>query len=223
MGPVDLLNKINPMAVPFKITGAGNQNTRYVFRVTFSKALSVPPEIEAWDNALTFPSRTTLGTTVAKQVFTGTTGNGNIPMLYAVATTSASPGDNWKPAAATAGSANPNRLMGTTNYVADPTTPIAAGSIYFNMGIEVPYDATVPSTVTLAHIVQIRYRYSGTTPVVTFAANEGTEAVPSWTAITPGTNGVRYCNAGTSWAAGPYKLTLPETGTVDASEMGITT
>jgi hypothetical protein len=144
-------------------------------------------------------------------------------MLYAVATTSTSPGDDWKPAAATAGSANPNRLEGDTSYVTDPTTPSAGGHIYFNLGIEVPYDATVPSTTTLAHIIQVRYRYSGAVPTVTFAANEGTEASPTWTTVVPGNNGVRYCNAGTNWSTGPYRLTLPETGTVDAPEMGITT
>lgn len=211
------------MAIPFRITGAGNQDARYVFRATFTEALTVAPSIEAWDNALTFPSRTTAGVTVAKEVFLGTTGNTNIPMLYAVATTSLAPGDDWKPVAPVAGSANPNRLMGDTNYVADPTIPGAGDSIYFNIGIEVPYDATVPSTIPLAHIIQIRYRYSGPTPAVSFAANEGTEAVPVWTTITPGNNGVRYCNAGTDWAVGPYRLTLPEFGTVDAPEMGITT
>jgi hypothetical protein len=211
------------MAIPFKITGAGNQDAQYVFRVTFTEDLTLAPTIEAWDNAETFPTRTTTGTTVAKEVFTGTTGNGNIPMLYAVATTSVTPGDDWKPSAATAGSANPNRLMGTTSYVTDPTVPDADDNIYFNLGIEVPYDATVPSTTMLAHIIQVRYRYSGPEPIVTFAANEGTEDSPTWTTITPGTNGVRYCNAGTDWDSGPYKLTLPESGTIDAPELGITT
>jgi len=211
------------MAIPFQITGAGNQDARYVFRVTFSEDLSVSPTIEAWDNILTFPARTTTGSTVAKEVFTGTTGNGNIPMLYAVATTSSSPGDDWKPAAATAGSANPNRLEGDTSYVTDPTTPSAGESIYFNLGIEVPYDATVPSISSLAHVIQIRYRYSGSVPTISFAANEGTEASPTWTTLVPGNHGVRYCNAGTNWSAGPYRLTLPETGTVDAPELGLTT
>ena len=210
------------MAIPFQITGAGNQDAQYVFRVTFSEDLTLPPCIEAWDNAETFPARTTPGTTVAKEVFVGTTGNANIPMLYAVATTSATPGDDWKPAAATAGSANPNRLMGTTSYVTDPTTPSSGEYIYFNLGIEVPYDAAVPSTTSLAHVIQIRYRYSGTAPTLTFAANEGTEATPIWTTLTTGTDGVRYCDAGTDWSTGSYKLTLPETGTVDAPELGIT-
>jgi len=211
------------MAIPFQITGAGNQDAQYVFRVTFSNGLSTPPYIEAWDNALTFPSKTSTGTTVANEVFTGTTGNGNIPMLYAVATTSASPRDNWKPTSATAGSDNPNRLMGNTNYVTDPTIPGAGESIYFNLCIEVPYDATVPSATSLAHVIQIRYKYSGSVPVVTFAGNEGTEAIPVWTELVSGTNGIQYCNAGTDWSTGPYKLTLPEAGTIDAPEMGVTT
>ena len=42
------------MAVPLKITGAGNQNTRYVLRITFTQDLMLAPTIEAWDNAETF-------------------------------------------------------------------------------------------------------------------------------------------------------------------------
>lgn len=211
------------MAIPFKITGAGNQDTRYVFRITFSQELALAPNIEAWDNAETFPAKTATSSTVAKEIFTGTAQNGNIPMLYATATTNASPGDIWKPTAAIAGAANPNRLMGNTNYVTDPTIPSAGENIYFNLGVEIPYDATVPSTSSLAHIIQIRYTYSGTMPNITFCANEGTEALPTWTELTPGTNGVRYCDAGTDISIGPYKLTLPESGVVDAPELWITT
>lgn len=210
------------MSVPFKITGAGNQDARYVFQVTFSQSLILSPSIEAWDNVLTFPSNTATGSTITKEVFTGTTGNGGIPMLYAVATTDASPDDNWKPVSATAGAASPNRLMGDTSYVTDPTIPSAGENIYFNIGIEIPHDATVPSTSSLAHIIQIRFAYSGIAPDVTFHANEGTEASPTWTEFTPGTNGVRYCNAGTNWTSGPYELYLPELGTIDAAEAGIT-
>ena len=210
------------MAIPFQITGAGNQDARYVFRVTFSQGLVSAPNLEAWDNAETFPAKTATGSTVAKEIFTGTTQNGNIPMLYAAATTSASPGDTWKPAAVTVGAANPNRLMGDTNYVTDPTIPSAGEHIYFNLGVEIPYDAAVPSTSSLAHIIQIRYSYSGTTPNVTFNANEGTEASPTWTELTPGTNGIRYCDAGTNWTSGPYTLTLPESGIIDVPELGIT-
>ena len=211
------------MAVPFQITGAGNQDARYVFRTTFSQDLVLAPCIEAWDNAETFPVKTATGSTIAKEVFTGTAQNGNIPMLYAVATTNATPGDDWKPAIATAGSANPNRLMGNTNYVTDPTTPSAGEHIYFNLGVEIPYDATIPSTSSLAHVIQIRYTYSGITPDITFCANEGTEASPSWTELASDTNGIRYCDAGTNAATGPYQLSLPESGVIDVPEILVTT
>ena len=208
------------MAIPNKCTGAGNNNAQNVFKCTFSTALSSAPKYEAWDNAETYPARTIDGTTVDKEIFVGTAGNSNKPMLYLVATTSAAPGANWKPATATADSANPNRLKGTTNYVTDPTTPGASGSILWNQGVEVPSDATVPSTTSMAHIIQIRYTYTGTAPTLTFAFNEGTEVAPTWTTFTPGTHGVRYCNAGT--VAGTYKLTLPASGTVDAAEQWVT-
>ncbi|KUK49418.1 MAG: hypothetical protein XD75_0582 [Parcubacteria bacterium 33_209] len=128
------------MAIPNKATGAGNNNAANVFKVTFSQALSTAPKYEAWDNSKTFPAKDESGSTVAKEIFTGTTGNGNKPMLYLVDTNAGAtpPGANWKPASAT-------------------------------------------------------------------------------------THGLRYVNTGTSWAAGPYKLTLPESGTVDAGEVGVTT
>jgi hypothetical protein len=209
--------------IPNKATGAGNNNAANVFKIDFSKALSTAPKLEAWDNSETFPARDVAGATVAKEIFTGTTGNGSKPMLYLVATTSSAPGADWKPASAVAGSNNPNRLKGSTNYVTDPTTPGAEESILFNLGAEVPYDATVPSATEMAHMIQVRYTYTGDAPVLTWSFNEGSEETPSWTEITPGTHGLRYCNSSTSWAAGPYKLTLPASSVVDAGEVGITT
>jgi hypothetical protein len=146
-----------------------------------------------------------------------------LPMLYAVSTTGGAPGANWKPASATAGSANPNRLKGTTNYVTDTATPGAGGATLFNLGAEVPSDAAVPSSSSMAHMIQVRYTYTGTAPSLTWALNEGTEGSPSWATITPATHGLRYCNSSTNWAAGPYKLTLPASSVVDAGEIGATT
>lgn len=208
--------------IPNKATGAGNNNAANVFKILFSKALSTAPKLEAWDNSQVFPAKDAAGATTAKEIFTGTTGNGSKPMLYLAATTSAAPGANWKPASATAGSNNPNRLKGTTNYVTDPTTPGEGEAILFNLGAEVPYDASVPSASAMAHLIQVRYTYTGDVPVLTWSFNEGTEETPSWTEITPGTHGLRYCNTSTSWAAGPYKLTLPGSGVIDAGEVGIT-
>ena len=212
------------MAIPNKATGAGNNDAANVFKITFSQAVSTTPKIEGWDNAQAFPAKDAAGSTVAKEIFTGTAGNSNLPMLYAVDTNAGatSPGAAWKPAAATAGSDNPNRLKGTTNYVTCTNTPALGEFITFNLGAEVPYDAAVPSASSMAHMIQVRYTYTGTAPVLTWAFNEGTEGSPSWTTITPGTHGFRYCNSSTSWAAGPYKLTLPAASTVDAGEIGLT-
>ena len=205
------------MAIPLKVTGAGNNSTaQNVYRVTFSTALSSAPKIEAWDNSSTFPARDASGSTVTKEIFVGTTGNGSKPMLSAVATTSVAPSSAWKPASATAGSANPNRLKGTTNYVTDPTTPGAGGNIRFNACVEVPYDASVPSSSSMNAMIQIRYTYTGTAPTITWDANEGTETTPTWTTATPGTHGIRYCNAAATVSdSNSWKLTLPDSSTVD--------
>ena len=211
--------------IPNKATGAGNNNAANVFKITFSTALSTAPKYEAWDNSETFPAKVAAGTTTAKEIFTGTTGNGSKPMLYLVDTNAGAtaPGASWKPAAAVAGSNNPNRLLGTTNYVTATNTPGAGEFITFNLGLEVPYDATVPSATGMAHVIQIRYTYTGNAPTLTWAFNEGTEGTPSWTTITPATHGIRFCNSSTSWAAGPYKITLPDSSVLDAGEIGITT
>jgi len=206
------------MSLPFKITTIGNQNTRNVFRVSFSTALALPPKIEAWDNAKTFPKRTTYGATTAKQIFVGTAGNGNIPMLYAVATTNAAPGANWKPTAATAGGVTKNRLKGSTNYIVDPTTPGAGESITFNLGAEVPCDALM-TTGLMDFSLQVRYFFSGSAPIVTLAGNSGTETSPNWETITPELTGIQLCDLSVE---GDYNLTLPESGTTDAQVAWIT-
>jgi hypothetical protein len=217
------------MAIPFKIVGAGPNDATQCFKVTFDQALSTAPKIEAWDNSATFPAKDASGSTTAKEIFTGTTGNGSKPMLAAwsggssAAPTLPTGGAAWHPASATGGTANPNLLLGTTNYVTCTNTPALGENTVFNLSLKVASDCTVPSSASMAHIVQIRYTYTGTAPALTFAGNDGgTETTPAWTTFVPGTNGVRYCNASTVWATGPYKLTLPETGTLVAPELGIT-
>lgn len=215
------------MAIPSKVVGAGGANdATQCFKVTFDQALSTAPKIEAWDNSETFPAKDASGSTTAKEIFTGTTGNGNTPCLAAWSGGAESdgnlPGSNWHPAAVTAGSDNPNLLLGTTNYVTCTNTPGLGGDIVFNLSLEVGYDATVPSTTSMAAIFQIRYTYTGTAPGLVFAYNDaGTETTPSWTTFVPGTNGVRFVNTGTE--SGTYKLTLPAAGVVVAGELWVTT
>jgi len=212
------------MAIPNKATGAGNNDTAQVFKTTFSEALSTAPKIEAWDNAETFPARTTEGVAILHEIFVGTTENGSKPMMAAWSggTTEAhnDPGAAWHPASPTGGSANPNLLKGTTSYVTCTNVPGAAGNTVFNLSLRVPYDATVPSTTEMAAIIQVRYTYTGNAPAVAFYYNEGTEGTPDWVVFTPGTHGIRFCNAGT--VEGTYKLTLPGSGQVYAGELWIT-
>lgn len=208
------------MAIPAKATGAGNNNAQNVFKVAFSEALSTAPIYEGWDNSDTFPAADDEGTTVAKQIFTGTIGNGSKPMLSLVDTTSGAPGANWKPTTPTSGSDNPNRLRGQTYYVTSTATPVASGEILFNMVGEFPFDITIPSAVEMNYLLQIRYTYTGNVPTLTFSFNEGTEGSPSWTTFTPSTHGMRHTNEGAS--PGSYKMTLPTSGTEDTGEIWIT-
>lgn len=209
------------MAIPAKAVGAGNNNAANVFRIVFSEALSTAPIYEAWDNSQTFPAKDSEGQTTNKEVFTGTIGNGQIPMLSLVDTSSGAPGANWKPITPTVGSDNPNRLKGQTNYVTSTTTPSASGEITFNMCGEFPFDASVPSDDEMNYILQIRYTYTGTAPTLTYYFNEGTEGSPSWTQWTPGTHGMRHTNEGAS--VGNYKLTLPTSGVSNTGEIWVTT
>jgi hypothetical protein len=212
------------MAIPCSAKGYGNGSTaRNVFRLTFSQALSSPPLYKMWDSASVFPATGALVTT-ANTVFAGTAGNGNIPMISLVDTSSGSPAGSWKPGSATAGSANPNRMMGSTNYVTATATPGAAGSITWNEVLELPSDATTSSSMGVD--LEITYQYTGTTPVLTWAVNDdgagGTEGAPVWTTLTPGTHGLRHTKAGTV-SGGPYYLDIPPAGTIDSAMGWVTT
>jgi hypothetical protein len=208
------------MAIPNKATGYGNNSTaRNVFRVTFSTALSAAPKYEAYDRTAAFPATGT-ETTTAKEVFAGTTGNGNKPMLSLVDTSSGAPASAWKPASATGGSANPNRMKGTTNYVTATATPGAGGSITWNMVDEIPTDATAGETGQ-AHDLLVRYAYTGGAPSLTWAFNEGSEGTPTWTTMTPSTHGLRHCRTGSG--AGNYIANIPQSSTEDTTEGHVTT
>jgi len=322
-------------AIPNQAKGGGNTSTASnVFRVSFSNPLSTAPLYQMWDNGSTYPSVDAAGATTAKEAFTGTTDNSSIAEYSLVATTSAAPTSNWQPGSATGGSANPNRMLGTTNYVTDPTTPTnaavpsvgsttgagssggsltasstykyeityvvgtaglplgetlpsaaitattaggqgtitlstiptgpsgtlyrniyrtqAGGSTYtfdhqladntttsyadtasdgsisgnaavpstdtsasirFNMTASFGADSTVPSSSSQNILLQIQYQYTGSAPSLSYYYNDataGTDAVPVWIALTPGSDGVRFVNAGT--VSGTYKFTLPASG-----------
>lgn len=238
------------MAIPSKAVGGGNTSTaRNVFAVTFSQALSAAPTFEAYDGG-TFPAVGS-ATTVTGKALAGTAGNSNRSMLSLVSTGAAAPASAWKPASATGGSANPNRLKGQTSYVTAQETQAGGtgvgawgtgfsagagnlgnatgaigsatnpyGVIRWNECFEMPSD--VVPTDNLTHDLLIRYQYTGSAPTLAWYYNDGgSEGTPTWTALTPGTHGVRHCNAGT--VAGTYRLDIPPSGTVDGAELWVTT
>jgi len=209
------------MAIPAKATGYGNLSTaRNVFRITFSQALSAQVIYEAYDSNGTFPAVGT-AVTVAKKIFAGTAGNSNKPMISLVDTTNAAPASSWKPASATGGSANPNRMKGQTNFVTQAGAVVgAAGVITWNMVVELPSDLTTGDNAEMLHDLLVRYTYTGTAPALTWAFNEGTEGAPTWTTLTPGTHGIRHSKTG---AATPdYYATIPASGTQDTTEGWVT-
>lgn len=209
------------MAIPNKATGYGNNSTaRNVFRVSFSQDCSQAADYEMYDRTAAWPATGSL-TTVAKKIFVGTAGQSNIPMMSLNDATSSGPASAWKPASPTAGSANPNRMKGQTNYVTSQTTPLAATPLLFNMVLEVPNDLLATEDSEMYHDLLVRYWYTGTAPTLTWAFNEGTEGTPTWTTMTPDTHGIRHCKSGAG--AGDYYATIPESGTEDTQEGWVTT
>lgn len=206
------------MAVPDKAEGYGNLDKQNVFKLTFSEDLSAAPIWEAYDNSETFPAVDSYGSTTAGKLFVGTTVNGDIAMICLVATTSASPGADWIPAGATGGSANPNRLEGTTSYVTDPTTPSSGEAILWNMVVELPSDLE-PSD-DMEHLLQVKYSYIGSTPALSWFYNDNTEGAPNWVGITRVTHGIRHSASG---ASGPnYYANIPFAGVEETVEGWIT-
>lgn len=208
------------MSIPSSVTGAGTgSSAQNVYRVVFSQALSANPTLESWDDS-TFSS-------TSKEMFAGTTVNGHIPYLSAVATTDSAPTSSWKPAVPVAGGATINRLMGLTNYVNLSTTiPGAGGAVRWNLNWEVPSDATVPSTNTMNGVLAVRISYSGATPTLTWQFNDysagGTEGAPSWTTLTPGSAGsfIRPANNGAT--SSTVFFTIPTSGVLDAPAQWVT-
>jgi hypothetical protein len=206
------------VSIPSNVTGAGSANSvANVFQVVFSQALSGIPTLESWDDS-TFATTT-------KEQFAGTTINGNIPYVSAIATTQGASAPNWK-TGGSAGGQTVNRLKGLNNYVNLTTViPTAGGSVKFNLDFEIGADASVPSTNTFG-VLAVRYSYSGAAPTLTFQFNDasagGTEGAPSWTNITPGSGGnfIRPADAGSN--SGSVIMTKPTSGVASAAQIWVT-
>lgn len=208
------------MAIPAKATGYGSADAAAteVFQITFTTALSSAPRYEAYDGAV-FPATGT-ATTVLNGIFIA--GTGTSTSMLGLADTNAgatAPGAGWLPVNGTAGSAAVNRMKGTSYYVTAANTPGAAGRITWNEVLEVP--STANTSTTMAHDLLVRYTYTGAAPTLAWGFNEGTQATPSYTAMTPGTNGLRHCRTGTV-AGGPYLADIPAAGSQLTTEGWVT-
>jgi len=214
------------MPIPSKVFGAGYSSTvRNVFKINWSFGLSAEPQYQMWDNSQTFPLVDIAGSTVVKEAFTGTAGNSNKPMYALASTSSLGTISGWLPAVEVAGSANPNRMKGTTNYVTDTTIPGDNADTTFNITAEFPFDAAVPSSSSQNILLQVQYQYTGNAPVLAYSYNDdaatGTESSPVWEPFVPGVNGMRPVNTGT--VAGNYKFTLPAASVSYVEEVWVTT
>jgi hypothetical protein len=203
--------------IPFKLAGYGNRSqARWVMKVTFSEPCSGPAKLTAYRSE-TFP-KVGMSEDIAGQIFKGTELNGYQPFLSIVDTTLSTPNYEWKLDTAVVGNHNPNRVCGTNSYVTTVVTPGPLNDIYFNLCLEIPADAGYGEVdADLA----ITYEYTGSLPMIRWYGNENTEANPTWTEITSGVNGLRFCDIDTE-SEGPYLLTIPEFDAEDAKECWVT-
>lgn len=170
------------MAIPFIPTGIGQNAAKNVFRISFDETLSQIPELHAWDDFNL--------NTVANKVFTGTTVNTFLPMIGGIGATVA-PVANWWPVSAVAGAAVnvASRLIGNTGYLLLTAAPPVAGDVFFNFDFSFP-DDVLPGD-TMAFVIEFRYIFTGPTPTVTLAGNDGgTEGAPIWTNLVTQPGGI---------------------------------
>jgi len=213
-----------------KIFGGGKKNTAMAMKFAFSEDLTNEPQIEAFDNELpdSFPDVIAANQTTLNQAFVGTTGNGNLPMFAAAAGGLESAGDmppvdggvdtDWHPTAAIPGGAAVNLLKGLTNFVVADNVPLQNEEFIFNLSLKIPYDTVIGDSM-FGVAIQLRYRYSGTTPIVTAFYNDaaaGSESDPSWVEFDlDGSDGLLF----TDDEPAADELSLPSSGQKIAEEL----
>jgi hypothetical protein len=225
---------------------------RNIFGVTFSQALSAAPKYEAYDgatfpatgSAVTVANRVLAGSAgnsnksclgvvdtsaaaPASSWFpasaTGGSANpnrvkGQTSFVTSGATSAGSSGVRAFGTGYSAGAGNLGDGSGVVGGAQNP-----AGVITWNETIEIASDF-VPTDV-MTYDLLLRFTYTGTAPTLAWYFNEGTgDTTPNvtWTALTPGTHGLRHCNAGTV-SGGPYLLDIPASSVVIAAEGWVTT
>lgn len=181
---------------------AGNSNKPMIGLVDTSAAAPA----SAW-----FPASATGGSANPNRV------KGQTSFVTSAATSAGSSGVR---AYGTGYSAGAGALGDGSGVVGGAQNP--AGVITWNEALEIPSDL-VP-TDNMNYDLLIRVTYTGGVPTLAWYFNEGTgDTSPNvtWTALTPGTHGLRHCNAGTV-SGGPYLLDIPASGVVIAAEGWVT-
>lgn len=206
------------MAIPFKPTGIGQVAAKEVFRISFDQNLSQIPELHAWDDFNL--------NTVANKVFTGTTTNGSTPMIGAIGL-SVAPAASWYPASPVAGAAEDvaSLLIGNTGFCELDSAAPVAGDVFFNFDFSFP-DDVLPSD-SMAFVLVFLFIFTGATPGITWAANEGTEGTPSYTSLTTqpgGTAGVATVirPSDTGGTGVGDTVTIPTSGEIFPDEIFVT-
>lgn len=191
-----------------------NQN---VLKITFSEATSTAPILTAWDDSNL--------NSVTNEILAGTSGTSNTSWLKAVETTSGAPGSSWTSSTVSLDdnsnpAGGPNALKGNDRFVPCASTASAGSSKLFNIVCYVPSDAN-SGTSGHTFVLSIRYSYTGTEPTITFYANTGSEASPTWTEISSGDTIYFAGPDTTSTSVDP--VTAPSSGSKIVEEMWVGT
>jgi hypothetical protein len=202
------------LSTPIRPTGIGQHAAKNVFKVNFSKALSTPPQLHAWDDYVM--------QAVLHKLFTGTAVNGSKPLIGGIGL-SAVPAASWFPGSLVVGAAVDiaSLLKGDLGFCqCSATAPGEGGEVFFNLDYKIPSD--IVDSDTVGHVASMEYQYTGEAPVIAWYANIGAEETPSWVLLFPGIEGsvpqtgmtvIRPCDAGEGYdGTQTYKLTKPPTG-----------
>ncbi|MBN1254005.1 MAG: hypothetical protein JXA50_01860 [Deltaproteobacteria bacterium] len=206
---------------PFKPTGIGANDAMNVLKWVFSKALSAPPKLKAWDDYL-------MDSTVHR-VFAGTEGNGDKPMIGGIGCDEA-PSADWFPTEKVVAAAVnvASLLMGSEGFCQlSASGPEAEGEVFANINFKFPFDAA--ESDAYGGVLTVEYEYTSEPPDVTAYGNKGTEETPDWQALVMGIKGyapesgvcvLRPCNAGEGPnGTGTWFLTFPKTGQAHPGEI----
>ncbi len=207
------------MAIPFRPTGIGQNAAKEVFRISFDEDLSQIPELHAWDDFNL--------NTISNDVFLGTTVNGFTPLIGAIGLTVA-PSANWYPATPVIAAAvdSASLLIGNDGYILLTAAPPTATDVFFNFDFSFP-DDILPGD-SMEFVVEFRFIFTGATPTITFAGNDGgTEGVPIYTNLTTlpgGTAGVASVlrPSDTGGTGVGDTVTIPTSGEIFPDEIFVT-